>query len=122
MLVEVQRHEDGEHIERQTLNTLNKEAKKRMGIAEGENDWTLPTFETTLNLKVFSLISNECVKVSNFSRAEGSSTSCIEVSLAEILNEEQWQGRRLYKMRVNKKFSLNLRPNISATASTLGGN
>lgn len=70
----------------------------------------MATFETTMNLKVFSLVGpmDAAGKGNKSTRLDSASNnSRISLSLSEILSEEQWEGRRMYKMELKKRTLIN---------------
>lgn len=73
-------------------------------------------FDTLLGLKLFSLVGSEPGKVSVTSHTL---TTGVDVSLSDILSEEQWKGRRIYKMRVNRRFSSQFRTFSGLTNATI---
>jgi len=69
------------------VDSLNKS----QGSAETDDSWKLPTYNRMLGLKIFSL-------------EEGKHASEIGdemMSIADILSEEPWSGKRKYRLHNN---------------------
>ena len=100
-----QKTEEFTQQERSILNRLNKEALEK----KGENpDSMIQPFDSKLGLKLFTLTltgtgNSQSRGVSLPTPMSTNANNVAEQSLSDILSEEPWKGRRIYKMRLMKR-------------------